>query len=280
MGMVFSNMLLTPGACFFVGGLRYQLQMFQDSITSNMLVPTLASIMILVAPTALYSVTARGFEEQHESNSLSLGCAVVLLLLHAASLVFQLKTHTDLFDVVDETEENFDSLEPNINIWMAASILPLTLVLITLCARNMVRSLPPVIDNSSLSRSFIGFVLLPFIDSTGALFTSVVVAYRDKTDLVLGVCNGGILQTVLFVTPVLVITGAATDHPLTLYFARWDIVAVFFATVLLAALLQRGTSTYLDGVFCLAFYSIVVIAFCVLPEEIVPFEQRVGTITM
>ena len=272
-------MLLIPGACFFVGGLKHWEQRFGGSIVSTMLFPTLASIMTLVVPTALYSITAGGLEEQHESNSLSLGCAIVLLLLHTANLMFQLKTHVNSFDDAeameenfDSMEENFDSMEPNIKVWTALLSLLLTLVLITICAYNLVRSLPPIIDNSGLCRTFIGFVLLPFLGSTTELFTAVVVAYKNKTSLALGVCTGGIMQTVLFVMPVLVITGAAIDHPLTLYFGRCEIVAVVFATVLLAALLQRGTSTYLDGLLCLGFYSIVVIAFRVLPEEIHPSD--------
>ena len=108
----------------------------------------------------------------------------------------------------------------------------------------------------------------------------MVVAYKNKTILALGVCNSSIMQTVLFVMPVLVITGAAMDHPLTLYFGRLEIVAVLFATVLLVALMQRGTSTYFDGLLCLGLYSVVVIAFRVLPEEIHPSEQGESAITI
>jgi Ca2+:H+ antiporter len=272
MGSIFSRMLLIPGACFFVGGLKYREQMVGGSTVSTMLFPTLASIMILLVPTALHSATARGLEAHRQSNSLSLGCAAVLLLLHAANLVFQLKTHADSFDGVDALEENLDSMEPELNFKAAALSLPFTLFLITVCVRNLVRSLPPIIDNSSLCRIFIGFVLLPFLGVAAEQITAMIVAYKNKTELALCVCIGGITQIVLFVTPVLFIVGAITDYPLTLYFGRWETVAVLCATVLLTALVLRGTSNYLDGLLCLGFYSIVVISFRILPEEIHPSD--------
>jgi Ca2+:H+ antiporter len=292
-------MLLIPGACFFVGGLKYREQMVGGNVVSTMLFPTLASIMILLAPTTLQSATAGGLEEHHESNSLSLSCTVVLLLLHAANLVFQLKTHADSFDVANATEENIDAgdehldageehldageehpnamenldpLELNLNVRVAALGMLLTLFLITVCARNLVRSLPPIMDDSGFHRTFVGFVLLPFLGGTAEQLTAMIVAYKDNTELALCVCIGGITQIVLLVMPVLFIVGAITDHPLTLYFGRWETVAVLCATVLLTALVLRGTSNYLDGLLCLGLYSIIVISFRILPEETHPSD--------
>lgn len=277
-GCIFLRMLLIPGICFFVGGLKYSEQRFEGRIVSITLFPTLASIMILVAPTALHSVTVGGLEAPHESKLLSLSCAVVLLLIHAANLLFQLKTHTDVFDDVDAMEEDLDSVEPDVNVRIAAFSLLLTLVLITICAHNLIRSLPPIVENSGIHRPFIGFVLLPFLSNTFDLYIAALVAYKGSPDLALSVCMSGIMQTALFVMPVLVIIGATIHHPLTLYFGRWEIVAVLFASILLAAVLQRGSSNYLDGLLCLGFYSIVVIRFLVLPKEVHSSEIEATTI--
>ena len=274
-------MLLVPGICFFVGGLKYSEQRFEGRILSITLFPTLASIMILAAPTAVYSVTAGRLEVPHESKLLPLSCAVVLLLLHAANLLFQLKTHTYVFDDVDAIEEDvdlIDSMEPDVNARIAAFSLLLTLVLITICAHNLIRSLPLIVDNSGIHRPFFGFVLLPFLSNTFDLYIAALVTYNGSPELALSVCMSGIMQTALFVMPVLVIIGAAINHPLTLYFGRWEIVAVLFASVFLAALLLRGTSNYLDGLLCLGFYSIVVIGFLVLPKEVHSSETEAATI--
>ena len=255
MGSILSNMLLLPGACLFVGGLKQQEQSLGGSIVSMLLFPTLASIMILVAPTALYSVMAGDLEGEHTSRVLSIGCAIVLLFIHTANLTFQLKTHADSLDAIDAMEEG-----ENISVWTAALSLPLTLILITACAHNIVRSLPPIIESSGLSRTFIGFVILPLLGNTADQFTAVVVTFQSTIDLALAYCIASIMRTVLFVTPVLVITSIAIGHQLMLFFGRWETVAVLLATVLLAALLQRTTSSYLDGLLCLGFYSVVVIA--------------------
>ena len=280
MGSIFSRMLLIPGACSFVGGLKHREQTVGGSTVSTMLFPTLASIMILVAPTALHSATAGGLKEHDEYKFLSLGCTIVLLLLLAANLVFQLKTHADSFDEVDANEEDPDSMGPGLNVKAAALILPLTLFFITACARNFIRSLPPILERSGLNRNFMGFVLLPFLSGTEEQFTAMIVAYKDKADLAISVCIVGIMQTVLFVMPVLLIIGAMTNHPLNFFFDRWETMAVLCAAVLLTALVLRGTSNYLDGLLCLGFYSIIVISFCILPEGIHPSEQDAGSLTL
>ena len=123
-------------------------------------------------------------------------------------------------------------------------------------------------------------MLLPFLSSTAEQITAVIVSYKNRTDLAVAVCIGGIMQTIYFVTPMLVLISAATHHPLTLYFGRWETVAVILASVLLVALLQKGTSTYFDGILCLGLYSIVVIAIFALPEEVLPSERGAAVISV
>ena len=274
MGSIFLSMLLLPGLCFSIGGIKYREQSFGGVVTI-MLFPMIASILTLTAPTALYWVTAEGFQKPYAVQSFSLACAVILLLLCAAFLLFQLKTHVDLFDEDGVTEGEFSTMEEEDSEHMASSIgvrtavsaLPIMLILITLCAQTLIVNLPSVVEGSGLSRTFIGFVLLPFISSTSELFTAVIVTYKGKADLALGVCTGTIIQTVLFVMPVLVIASAILNHPLDLQFSGSETLAVFFAVVYLAVFLQKGTSTYFDGLLCLGFYSIVVIAFLFFPDE-------------
>jgi Ca2+:H+ antiporter len=94
-GSILSNLLLVLGMCFFFGGLRRQEQFFNITVAQ-----TAASMLALaVAGTILPTV----FEYNHgtwtdvNEATVSRGTAVILLIVYAAYLFFQLKTHHAMF---------------------------------------------------------------------------------------------------------------------------------------------------------------------------------------
>ncbi|POR36239.1 Vacuolar calcium ion transporter [Tolypocladium paradoxum] len=94
-GSILSNLLLVMGCCFFFGGLRRQEQFFNTTVAQ-----TAASLLALAAasvivPTVFDSVKDTGTDKV---AALSRGTAVILLLVYAAYLFFQLKTHQTVFN--------------------------------------------------------------------------------------------------------------------------------------------------------------------------------------
>ena len=61
--------------------------------------------------------------------------------------------------------------------------------------------------------------------------TAVVVSYKNKMDLAIGVSLGSSMQIALLVTPFLVILGWIIGQPMTLHFETFETV-VFFLSVL------------------------------------------------
>lgn len=82
-GSILSNLLLVMGCCFF-GGLRRPEQFFKTTVAQ-----TAASLLALAAASVIVPSVF--------DAALSRGTAVILLLVYAAYLFFQLKTHQTVF---------------------------------------------------------------------------------------------------------------------------------------------------------------------------------------
>lgn len=93
-GSILSNLLLVMGMCFFFGGLRRQEQFF------NMTVAQTAASLLALAIAGIIIPTVFDKETDLPTAStaaLSRGTSVILLLVYAGYLYFQLKTHHSVF---------------------------------------------------------------------------------------------------------------------------------------------------------------------------------------
>ena len=174
-------------------------------------------------------------DKQDNILVLSHGTAVILLILYVLYLLFQLKTHTDLFDEESSREENGNQKqeEPQIlSPWAAGVALVLITVCVAVCAEYLVDSIDPIVDTLNVSKTFIGLILLPIVGNAAEHVTAVVVAYKNKMDLAIGVAIGSSMQIALLVTPFLVILGWIIKQPMTLHFEIFETV-VFFLSVLI-----------------------------------------------
>jgi len=94
-GSILSNLLLVMGMCFFFGGLRRKEQFFNRTVAqtaASLLALAVASIII---PTAF---DEWGATTDVPIAAISRGTSVILLVVYAGYLYFQLKTHSDMFN--------------------------------------------------------------------------------------------------------------------------------------------------------------------------------------
>ena len=266
LGSILSNILLVLGCCFFVGGLRYPQQSFNSTVASTMSSLMTVSSASLIIPATLYSSLSSSSTPADETKQnillVSHGTAIILLVLYVMYLYFQLRSHSDLFEEVNneitddgengtagqgESEEEERVLGP-----LPASVaLVVVTIMVALCADYLVDSIDDIVMKTGMSRTFIGLVLIPIVGNAAEHVTAVVVAWKDKMDLAIGVAIGSSLQIALFVTPFLVILGWIIDVPLTLYFQTFETVAFFISGLVVTLLIQDGKSNYLEGGLCL-----------------------------
>ncbi|KAI9368535.1 Sodium/calcium exchanger protein-domain-containing protein [Aspergillus egyptiacus] len=280
LGSILSNILLVLGCCFLVGGIRYPEQSFNTTVASTMSSLMTVSSASLIIPATLYaSLTSAKDSSDTMENILFLShwTAIILLILYVLYLWFQLRSHAHFFEEVSnevsgdpENPEAGDEEheEPLLNPWAASIALIIVTVLVAICADYLVGSIDSIVEKTGMSRTFIGLVLIPIVGNAAEHVTAVVVAYKGKMDLAIGVAIGSSLQIALFVTPFLVILGWIMNADMTLHFHIFETVAFFISGLVVTFLIQDGKSNYLEGCMCLGMYLILAIAFYVYPDNV------------
>lgn len=253
LGSILSNILLVLGCCFLAGGIKHHEQFFNSTVASTMSSLMAVSSASLIIPSTLYAAM-KNSETASKPNILVLShaTAIILLILYVLYLFFQLKTHGDLFDEEDgtqnrqqdnaidnrpqENETNNGQQEPEeeqiLSPWAAGVALIVVTVMVAICAEYLVNSIDSIVQTAHISKTFIGLILLPIVGNAAEHVTAVVVAWKDKMDLAIGVAIGSSMQIALLVTPFLVILGWIIDQPMTLRFESFETV-VFFLSVLI-----------------------------------------------
>lgn len=264
LGSILSNILLVLGCCFFVGGLRFAEQSFNSTVASTMSSLMAVASASLIIPATLYAALSQS-EQNAQANILVLshGTAIILLVLYVMYLYFQLRSHAQLFEESNGSdmeqsataaEEEEEEEEPLLNPWAATVALVIVTVLVAVCADYLVGSIDSIVQKTGMSKTFIGLVLIPIVGNAAEHVTAVVVAYKDKMDLAIGVAIGSSLQIALFVTPFLVILGWIMGIEMTLHFQTFETVAFFISGLVVTLLIQDGKSNYLEGGMCLGMY--------------------------
>ncbi|KAG7001641.1 Vacuolar calcium ion transporter [Fusarium oxysporum f. sp. conglutinans] len=269
LGSILPNLLLVMGMCFLFGGIihRGESGNGREQVFSSASAQTTCSLMTfssasLVIPAALYAVLNQsGSDEKAQSIlTLSRGTSIILLLLYVLYLVFQLRTHSNLFDAEKQSEgdEEGECEEPTLGLVAAIAVLVVTTVLVTLCADYLVNSINGLVTTSGISRGFIGLILIPIVGNAAEHVTAVVVALRDKMDLAMGVAVGSSIQIAILVAPFLVIVG------------RIIVQTVAFAVSVLVVTytIQDGKSNYLEGAMLTGLYIIIALAFYATPSDV------------
>ncbi|KAL7784953.1 Ca2+ transporter [Trichoderma ceciliae] len=282
LGSILSNLLLVMGMCFLFGGIRHRgesgagtEQTFSAAVAQATCSLMTLSSASLVIPAALYGVL-----EQNDTNIddkeksilvLSRGTAIILLVLYALYLVFQLRTHSNLFDpedpVTGEREEPEEPEEPTLGPIAAAAVLVVVTVLVAICADYLVGSIDALVETANISKAFIGLILIPIVGNAAEHVTAVVVALRNKMDLAMGVAIGSSIQIALGVTPFLVIVGWIIGRDMTLHFETFETVAFAVSVLVVTYTVQDGKSNYLEGAMLLGLYIIIAVAFYATPGD-------------
>lgn len=268
LGSILSNILLVLGCCFLAGGIKYKEQSFNSTVASTMSSLMTVATASLIIPATLYAVMANKDSGTQEDNImvLSRGTSIILLFIYVSYLFFQLKTHADLFDDAEQQEGDEEG-STMLSAWTAGIVLVVITILVAICADYLVGSIDDIVEKAHISKTFIGLILIPIVGNAAEHVTAVIVAYKNKMDLAIGVAIGSSLQIAIFVTPFLVILGWIMDRKMTLHFETFETVAFFLASLVVVLLIQDGKSNWLEGLLCLGMYLIIALAFYVLPDD-------------
>eukprot|EP00775_Hariotina_reticulata_P009801 gene9801-9959_t len=245
LGSILSNLLLVLGMSFFVGGLFYKVQHFNAvaSQTSGSLL--LLSAFGIIIPTAA---------ERLGTGSVSIAAAD---LFEQGMADDKLGTHQDLFSEGEQEEEH----EPLLTLTAAFLWLAAITVVVAFLSEYLTGSIESVSSTWGLSRSFLGFIVLPIAGNACEHITAVFVAAKDKMDLSLGVAIGSSIQIGLFAVPFVTIVGWILGHPFSLGFDPFAALVLLLSVMHSAHMINDAESHWLEGLQLVCTYVIIGVAY-------------------
>lgn len=276
------------GSCFIAGGIRRTESSYDPKIASVMAALQTLSAASLIVPAILYrTITHSKGGDKIDILDVSRGTSIILIVLYGFYLYFQVVSHKDLFrDDIDgddggenedgnseldgphgaaqkETHEGGEILGP-VGAFVCMTV---TIIAVGFCAEFLVNSIERVVEETGMTTTFIGIVLLPIVSNAAEHVTSVVVSWKGKMNLALLVDLGSGMQVALFVTPLLVLIAWGLDKPFSLHFQLFETVVFFLSVLVVNFLIRGGSSNYLEGVMCVGWYLIIALAFFYYPDD-------------
>lgn len=259
-----SNLLLVLGMCFFFGGINRLEQHFNVVVAQTAASLLALSVGALLIPTAFTWGVGSG---SNKDEKISRGTAIIMLLIYASYLIFQLKSHKEIYNAPSpkvekrkgaKKEEGETKMalahalagqaaaiggaavqqdlvkppeeeeeEPQLSMIGSIFTLCASTALVGVCAEFLVDSIKDVTCEYPISQYFVGLILLPIVGNAAEHATAVTVAIKDKMDLAIGVAVGSSMQIALLVLPLMVVLGWILGKDMTLVF---DDVSPSFTT--------------------------------------------------
>ena len=292
LGSILSNLLLVLGTAFIVGGMKHKEQSFNAvaAVTnSGMLLLSLCGLSLPVILTSTHTgVNPGSISQSHlivadagkmEINTtvgtnvshalsgndgsapigLSRFIACLMLLTYVFYIVFQLVTHTYMF----EGQEDDDEDPPILGLKGGIVLLGLLTVFISLLSDMIVDAIDGAATELKIPYLFIGTILIPIVGNAAEHAAAIIFAHRNKMEISLGIAVGSAVQISLFVIPLTVLLGWFMGVNMTLDFHPMETVTVLLTVVTVAFVIQDGKSTYLKGILLIAMYLCISAAFWV-----------------
>ncbi|PON71037.1 Calcium/proton exchanger CAX [Trema orientale] len=281
LGSILSNMLLVLGCAFFTGGIiHYEkvqifnklefcsewgqlLQQAAAIVNSGLL---LMAVMGIMFPAVLHFTHSEVHFGKSEL-SLSRFSSCIMLVAYASYLFFQLRSQHNLYSPVDgEGENNEDSDEeeaPELTQWEAIGWLAILTAWVSILSGYLVDAIQGASDSLNMPVAFISVILLPIMGNAAEHASAIMFAIKDKLDITLGVAIGSSTQISMFVIPFCVVVGWIMGKPMDLNFQLFETATLFITVLVVAFMLQEGTSNYFKGLMLILCYLIVAASFFV-----------------
>ena len=260
-GAIVSNTLFMLGVSFLLGGLKYHQQEF------NRVSARMQASLLFLATLALLVPTAVGDADRSTglfTQQLSVGLSVLLIITYALGMLFQLKTHRELFASSAHGEEG----ETPWPMGVALVVLALVTVTVALVSEVFVESVQQAAAAFGMTPAFVGFIVVALVGAAAEMASAFSAARKNRLDMSVGIALGSAAQIALFVAPVLVLLSYVMGPaPMDLRFWPGAVVMTLFATLTAALVTNSGRSAWFVGVLVLTVYLIFAMTLYLLPPN-------------
>lgn len=257
-GSVLGNLLLVAGLSFFLGGIKFKRQTFNEhDARHNSALLMFAVIVAFVIP----EIFSMGMNES-KTLSLSVGISVIMIALYLAALFFKLVTHRGVY--AGEAEETEHHEEPEWTKGQAIAVLLLATLAVAYVSENLVHTFEVVGESFGWSELFIGVIIVAIVGNAAEHASAILMAMKNKMDVAVEIAVGSTLQIAMFVAPVLVLLSLLFSEPMPLVFTIPELVAMITAVFLAVIISNDGETNWFEGLTLLAAYFIMGIGFYLL----------------
>lgn len=265
-GSIIGNALLGLGLAILIGSFGRLRQKFNGQSASQLNSMLFLVVIALLIP-ALFDYTERlpaftaGGEvlRQNLDEYLSLGVAIVLIVVYALNLVYTLVTHKDVFALSEEGEEQHGPLWP---VWRSGAVMVGATALIALESEMLSGALEATSSTLGLSPFFLGIIVLAVVGNFAEYIAGSYFARQGKIGLAINIAVGATIQVALFTAPLLVLISYFIGKPMNLVFSSpLELVAIVAVALTVTTVTKDGEATWFEGVLLLAVYLLLALAF-------------------
>jgi Ca2+:H+ antiporter len=265
-GSLIGNSLLGLGLAIVAGSFGRDRQHFNRE-RAGLLSSLLILVTIAILLPALFDYTERGVLGDPNSRlldeQLSLGVAMVLILVYIGNLIYTLVTHRDIFSRGSaEGPDSDPELEAPWSLARSLFVLAGATALTAWEAEIVSGTVEATATRFGLTPFFLGVIVLAIVGNAAEYVSAVYFARRGRMGLVVSITVGSTIQVGMLVAPVLVIASYLMGHPMNLVFGNpIELIAVAGAAFIVNSIAQDGETTWFEGVMLLAVYLLFALAF-------------------
>lgn len=274
-GSIIGNLLLVSGAAMVFGGWHRERQNFSKAsaqTNSALLAVALAAMLLPAIFDFTFARSDRNLIE-HE-QAMSVGTAIVLILIYGLGLLFTLRTHRHIFSPTPaQSPEDPSGVHEGWSVRKSVLALLLASVLVSLVAELLVGSVEAVATTMRWNELFVGCILLAIFGNAAEQSTAVLLARRNDMDTAMTITYQSSLQIALFTTPFMVLLSAALawmgtgGKRLDLIFSPMEVAALLLSVGVVIVIGLNGETNWFEGAMLLAVYAILGVTFFYIPSD-------------
>ena len=254
-GSILGNSLLVFGLAIFFGGLKNGTQRFKSE-TPKMI----ATLMILAVSALIIPTLAKELHTPAETHvdRLDIVCAIVLLVIFVASVVFSIKGDKAVSPNPEDCQDEHSKWSMGLTIGVLAGAgLGAALV-----SDWFVAALEPAMKSLNISETFAGLVIVAIAGNAIENLIGIQLAWRNQADYAVSVILNGSLQIALGLFPILVLLSFVLGGSiLTFVLSPLLLVALALSAIVTAFVVYDGESIWLEGLALVALYCIIAASF-------------------
>lgn len=255
-GSIIGNLLLVLGLSIFLGGTKFKVQNFNQSLAGMNGSLMIVAVIALFVPAVFFNTHTITVPQ---TETLSLIVAGILIVAYIAWIIFSMITHKDI--LAENVAEGEAHEEPAWSKKKSITYLVLATVMVAFVSEWLVGTLETLTVRFGLSEVFVGAFLVAIVGNAAEHSAAVLLAMKNKIGAAVEIAVGSSLQIALFVAPVLVFTSFFFGNTMDIVFTTIELVAIGVAVFISKSIIQDGSTNWYEGLLLIAVYAILGVSF-------------------